>query len=771
MTRHPGLFDRLPAVHRERDADPANAGQLAAFVGLMDEVLAALDADIDTLYHDLFIETCRDWMIPYIGDLLGVSHLKGDPWTLRADVARTVAQRRRRGTLAVMESLAFTLTGWAAHAVELRERMLWTQHLNHQRPDRGGVPPQSLPRHIADPVRHGTVTLRDPGVLSFLGTPFDPFARTADVRPTEGVHPRPNLPNLALFLWRLRDFQPPVGQPVHVATVAQAAPGPDDAPFAARWLLDPLGRPMQLFNTFRFDPDADPPELSVPDRTPGPMPPARLLDGPPTGNAAEYVAVDIYAGGRPADPGAGAVGLVLHLPETVFAASAWTTRGANLCAWEAGLVPPLRRREIAVDPRRGRVVLGIEDDASEGQALRRRLRISATYGFPGPSGAHPVARAATPALWLDRAPERVPATAHPGGASLRLALTGLASPGPPRIVEITDSMTHRLDLAAIADIGDEGGQPALTLARPVWIRARSDQRPVIELRQPLRLRPLAVIGAEAEVRALDVRIEGVLMTLAGAPVAGRAIIEQAAVNSLTLDGVTLDPAGHVALDGTPGGTRQPTQTAFRLDRSFGFTDPEEAAAFEPEPDIVLMRCVAGPIAMADTFALSLTDSLVDGGAGVGDAAPGFALSADADEEAAYGPRLTFAGATMLGRSRVTAADGAGGVFVHDLQARDHQSGCLHESWFGGADNRLPPHHACLFGTEASLAFAATVFGRPGYGQLARGRTDPRVLEGGPGTDEMGAYGYLLNTHRWKNLSIRLREFTPVGIRPVLATVT
>ena len=100
--------------------------------------LHEVDDHIEAFYHDHFIETCADWMVPYIGDLLGVTHLKGDPWTLRADTARTVALRRRRGTLGAVESLAFNLTGWAAHAVEMRERMIWNQHLNHQRPTPGG---------------------------------------------------------------------------------------------------------------------------------------------------------------------------------------------------------------------------------------------------------------------------------------------------------------------------------------------------------------------------------------------------------------------------------------------------------------------------------------------------------------------------------------------------------------------------------------------------------------------------------------------------------
>ena len=36
---------------------------------------------------------------------------------------------------------------------------------------------------------------------------------------------------------------------------------------------------------------------------------------------------------------------------------------------------------------------------------------------------------------------------------------------------------------------------------------------------------------------------------------------------------------------------------------------------------------------------------------------------------------------------------------------------------------------------------------------------------------MGAFGYLLNTHKWKNIGIRQREFMPVGIRAILVPIT
>ena len=106
---------------------------------------------------------------PYIADLLGTSHLAGDPWTLRADVADTILIRRSKGTLGAIELLAFILTKWGVHAVELRENMIWNQHLNHQRPDNGGAPPYGGDDFRPNmQVRGGTVNLRDPAQLPCL---------------------------------------------------------------------------------------------------------------------------------------------------------------------------------------------------------------------------------------------------------------------------------------------------------------------------------------------------------------------------------------------------------------------------------------------------------------------------------------------------------------------------------------------------------------------------------------------------------------------------
>ena len=62
------------------------------------------------------------------------------------------------------------------------------------------------------------------------------------------------------------------------------------------------------------------------------------------------------------------------------------------------------------------------------------------------------------------------------------------------------------------------------------------------------------------------------------------------------------------------------------------------------------------------------------------------------------------------------------------------------------------------------------FNAPGYGQLAFG-ADVRIRTLGPGDDAMGAFGFLLEAHKWINLNVRLGEFMPIGVRPLTVAVT
>src|SRR6185436_16581129 len=119
------LFSRLPEIYRTKDAEQLQPNQLRDYLAVVEEAFGAIHQNIESLYHDLFIETCDDWIIPYIGDLLGTTHLSGEPRTLRADVADTIALRRRKGTLGAIELLTYNLTQWGVHTVELRENLVW----------------------------------------------------------------------------------------------------------------------------------------------------------------------------------------------------------------------------------------------------------------------------------------------------------------------------------------------------------------------------------------------------------------------------------------------------------------------------------------------------------------------------------------------------------------------------------------------------------------------------------------------------------------------
>ena len=764
------LFDRLPEIYRIRDTEQDPPGQLEAYVGVIDRVQTSLHDDIAALYLDFFIETCNPWVIPYIADLVGTSHLAGDPHDLRADVARTVRNRRRKGTLGAIESVVFALSGWAVYAVEMRERLLWAQHLNHQRPDAGGVPPLSLLTDITAARRGGSVTLRDPALLSLLGGPFEPFAHSIDLKPPGGAY---NLPDLAIFLWRLKSFRVPVSKPTFVAINAVAKPG--FAPFAACFNLHPMGEPMALFNSHRFNADADPPLLGTLDAVPGPIPAARLVQGSAAGRPDAYVHVTTYdetiAPKRPAEPGSNDVGLVLHLPKK-FAGMTWKIRGANLCAWEKGLRPPAGINEIVIDPDRGRLLFGVDGPAANdfAEPLHQRFLVSASYGFTGPTGAHPVSRPSTPASWQDQPALVRKVNFHDDPDGLRKALAGLPQLNTPLIVEIDDSMTHDLDLAAVTGIGTEGGSSVLLLAHSLWIRAAGGERPVIRLKQPLGFAPKNVSASDADqavMGSLMVRLEGLYLTRQSSFAAGAPLISRAALNQLHVQGCTLDPGGFTKLDGS----RAPQRSAMKLTDDFGFTTQAKRDAFLQVPAIMVERSIVGTLAIGQSYTLTLSGSIVDGGSGVGETPGNYAVCAPTGTpDTDWGPELIVDGMTSFGRMRVSKASGSGGIWTGRLEAHDNQAGCIRFSCFSGDADRIPPNHACVFATSVPLRFTSERFGASGYAQLATS-SDRHIREQGPADDEMGAFGYLLGTHKWKNVGIRLREYTPVGVRPIVIPVT
>ncbi|MDR0781047.1 MAG: hypothetical protein LBF16_10195 [Pseudomonadales bacterium] len=197
------LYELLPAIHRIRDAE--RGYPLKALLRVIAEQVNVIEDDIAQLYENAFIETAADWVVPYLGDLVGYRPVAeaGDPANStpceganralvpRREIANLIRTRRRKGTLALLETLAHDVAHWPARAVEFFKLLGWTQHINHPHP-----------------TRHRLANLRDLDALDRLGGPFDAMTRTVDVRRINATRTpgRSNIPSVGVFLWRLKSY-------------------------------------------------------------------------------------------------------------------------------------------------------------------------------------------------------------------------------------------------------------------------------------------------------------------------------------------------------------------------------------------------------------------------------------------------------------------------------------------------------------------------------------------------------------------------------------
>jgi hypothetical protein len=388
--------------------------------------------------------------------------------------------------------------------------------------------------------------------------------------------------------------------------------------------------------------------------------------------------------------------------------------------------------------------------------------VSFTYGAVGPVGAHPISRRALP---ITPSIDFRAVSALPGGASLQSQLANLENATAPVVVEIQDSLVHPLEIGSIPGTLIDGGA-SLRLAQSLTIRAADGHRPIVQLTAPLAFRPVNAADATTETPA--VRLEGLYLTRdASSFPSATALVVRAAVARLEMLGCTLDPGGHRLRNGD----RAPLVPGLHLTNDYGFVDPTDIDNFAPTPDIVIQRSVSGALAVDDRYRLDIDSSIVDAGFGVGDPATGaFAIAAATNPMTDWAAPLDFRGLTCFGPVRTSAVGGAGGIFVQRFEVLDNQHGCIKWSAFSGDADRLPPNHFCVHAPAARIVFTSERFNDPGYAQLAR-ETDRRVRELGPDDDAMGAFGFLLEAHKWTNLHVRLREFMPVGVRPLVVPVT
>jgi hypothetical protein len=212
VSRNPdGLFDLLPLYVKRSDAD--HGGALRALLGVIGEQVDLVQTDLERMYANWFVETAEPWALPYLGDLVGYRMLPGHEEALamsgadeliarlapRRDVAGTVASRRRKGTLPILDELASSVADWPAHAVEFHRLVARYEPIRL-------YPRSAAAADARTRGARGYLDVRDDAALVSLGGPFETQARIAEAgRVNSAVRiGRYRPPNVGAFVWRLK---------------------------------------------------------------------------------------------------------------------------------------------------------------------------------------------------------------------------------------------------------------------------------------------------------------------------------------------------------------------------------------------------------------------------------------------------------------------------------------------------------------------------------------------------------------------------------------
>ena len=349
------LYNLLPAIYRVRDKKEGEP--LRALLSVIETEFQTIEKDIEGLYDNWFIETCEDWVVPYIGDLLGVQNLHdiGSGFSQRAYVANTLAYRRRKGTPSVIEQLARDVTGWNARVVEFFNLIAATQNMNHIRP------------------ACTIMNLRDAEGLDLLGSPFENAAHTVDVRRIDRNGGRYNIPNIGIFLWRLQSYS------INRSTAGTVGDG--------RYTFSPLGNDAPLFNQPQTEKDIT--HLAEEVNVPGILRRRALREDLEKYHEAiktgEAKPDSRYFGDTP----------VFAVFEDVLEITPENLTICDLSSWkEPGWKPPQSQKntkyvtQVAVDPVLGRLVFLTEPQSTP-------VKVSYSYGFSGNIGGGPYERELT----------------------------------------------------------------------------------------------------------------------------------------------------------------------------------------------------------------------------------------------------------------------------------------------------------------------------------------------------------------------------------------
>jgi hypothetical protein len=188
------LYSLLPAIYQEYDAKENNI--LQEFLKIIASPAAALRRDIDSLLNNFFINSCEEWVIPYIGDLVGAKVVPNSSSNSRFYVQNTIRWRKLKGTQIGLEDLIRKTINSNAKTKEAFRYCSSCLHLGFS-------------KNIANMSNRGSrsssnfVDLHDQASLNDIDSENDTIAHLIDVRDPTHANGWYNIKNLLLFLPQL----------------------------------------------------------------------------------------------------------------------------------------------------------------------------------------------------------------------------------------------------------------------------------------------------------------------------------------------------------------------------------------------------------------------------------------------------------------------------------------------------------------------------------------------------------------------------------------
>jgi hypothetical protein len=716
------LWNLLPAVYRSLDTDNFNSnGPLREMVNRIGVQAAILRRSIDRMWEDQSIETCDDWLIPYIGDLVATNLVANlNARAQRLDVANTINYRRRKGTLGLLEELSFNITGWNARVIEFFRRLGRTRH---------GLDPQigqsltagdnvdvlqraeGLVGSLTRTTIGGTANLRNVYGASKVGTAFDEFSHTADFRFGQGMVGWHNIPRLGVFLWRLKSYGVPQTTPVGVAG-------------CVNWFtFDPTGRDVPLFAAARESDQygnnwVSPAEEQLPD------PISQTLYNANITAAPADVTVKLY-------------------PNSL---AVWPTPVPQS---DTDCVPDT---EVTVRPECGRFMYGGSPPLG---SPPNGLWTTYYYGFSSEIGAGPYDRR------LVRQTLSTPTSQRTvnGGSDALTAASVIPSAGT---LTINDSLTYNGATTVSVNAGK-----ALTIC------AANEQRPLIRLpaSQPGAANTWVITGAEGSSLVLD-----------GLFISGGDVVIRGTFDSITITCCTFDPgtAAASAASSPPGDFalsadgRPLAPTRLWIDASvetlmigYSIAGPIQTRNGGRIQTLCIsnsiLQAIPGSAAEALQSPLSPPESAADA-----------ALLLDDGD-------VCLSRCTVLGQVIVHRLNVSESILGDLATVDDTQHGCVRfTAWAQGSV--LPSKYESVQISAQAAIFTSTDFGQPGYCQLLATADleiapDPTVATrntisaGSQDGSEMGAFAREQNPVKERGLLIKFQEYMPAGLVPVIVYVT